>query len=118
MIMNQQIQTQATELKKSIFDDINKYEKTSQENRSVIQNQLRRQHDNISSKLMKRREKSINKSMERSFSKIRNKSAMIFQDKQKKDNIKNEFRKFENQLKESIMTESILGQLDEDDSKT
>lgn len=51
--------------------------------------------------------------MEKSFERIKNKSAMLA-DNKKKPLIKDEYKKFEAQLQQSIMTNSILDELDDD----
>lgn len=51
--------------------------------------------------------------MEKSFDRIKNKSAMIGADKKNKPILKDEYKKFEQEIQESIVTGNILNELDD-----
>lgn len=63
-------------MKKSIIEDLNSFEQRNNFNRNMIKESLINQDSKIRSKLKARRERSINKSMEKSFSKMKNKSVI------------------------------------------
>lgn len=70
------------------------FEEKNEMNRSVIKGQLDRQRDKLKNRIARRREKSLNKS----YAKIRGKSSLLTREKapivSKKKNLNREFNKF------------------------